>query len=508
MAMSELKQKLLLQELAEIGFKEARYIPASDKIIVKPDDNRMPYIDDEGLIWYGSEQDKFVQNTIRPLVNKVNEVMNAWENAQPMPFDDIKHFRLLTEHHNTVLAARELSEAEYGFEFVTWQYNQDRTAVGQGKYTINYDSAKDEFIKQAGLMPDAVIYKNRVSEDILERPEYSFGSMAENLDAAYKNYENKFEQASPLAKEVSGSIIPETENVIIQEQPSNLYQKLIDKIDAEMNEYTDYLMAMDKHEIIGKATDTAMREEIVWAIKNNEYDFDDDAIEHLLNYDDLLTQTAGMLKGHVLDEIATHGDVEDVIDNIIAYQYEKSGYSLDDYISVSDSSVKAVPEKGFTETETAAVETHSKTLYQRFSEKIDAEMDAFIDSCIQTGSNREIISNAYDIVVMDEAACLLQGNYDLSNADLEYLLSYDNLLEELADYWKDTVKHENETAIVMSDCLDGLLNKSGNSLDADLSGDGELNENAKKPSILADLAEKLNEVKPTDKQDRGVLEIE
>jgi hypothetical protein len=85
MAMSELKQMLLKQELAKIGFPDAVYIPESDKIKVQPDNERLPFIDDEGAIWYGTEHDNFVKDTIRPLVDRVNELTAAQEKKTAMP---------------------------------------------------------------------------------------------------------------------------------------------------------------------------------------------------------------------------------------------------------------------------------------------------------------------------------------------------------------------------------------------------------------------------------------
>jgi len=81
MPMTELKQQLLLGELAKIGFTEAYYIPESDNIKIQPDNDRMPFIRGDDMIFYGTEYDSLVQETIRPLVSKVNDMIAGREKA-------------------------------------------------------------------------------------------------------------------------------------------------------------------------------------------------------------------------------------------------------------------------------------------------------------------------------------------------------------------------------------------------------------------------------------------
>ncbi len=154
MAMSGLKQRLLKIELAKLGFWDAKYNEASGLMFVSPSDERMPTIYDSGEIHYGTEYGHLVMSEIKPLVNRVNEIIAAWEKAPAVPVEDISHFRVLSEYNNVVLAARDDSELGYGhgLYFVTWRYNYSRTGLEHGNYTENYDAAKEDFALRCGLV--------------------------------------------------------------------------------------------------------------------------------------------------------------------------------------------------------------------------------------------------------------------------------------------------------------------------------------------------------------------
>ena len=136
-AMSELKQRLLLIELAKIGFREAYYSDANGIIYTDPADKRMPKIHDNGDIVYGTEYDHLVRSEIQPIVDRVNEQIAAWEKSQPIPFKDTEKFRILSEYNNVVLAARDDGNIGHGLHFVTWAYNNERTGFDGGNYTTD-----------------------------------------------------------------------------------------------------------------------------------------------------------------------------------------------------------------------------------------------------------------------------------------------------------------------------------------------------------------------------------
>ena len=154
MAMSELKQRLLRIELARLGFREAAYDAERELFLVCPSDDRMPKIRDDGDIQYGTEFDHIVISKISPVLDRINEIVAAWERAPNLPFKDLSHFRMLNEYNGIVLAARDDSKLgyDYGMHFVTWEYTHNREGMMYGHYTNDYNAAKEDFAVRCGLI--------------------------------------------------------------------------------------------------------------------------------------------------------------------------------------------------------------------------------------------------------------------------------------------------------------------------------------------------------------------
>ena len=164
--MSELKQRLYRLELANIGFENPVYFPDVGKVRIQADNDRLPIIDNIGDIHYGTEHDQLVKTQIRPLVNKINEMTAAWENASPVPFEHLSNYRILVEHNNTALAARDDGEYKRGLHFVVWSYDADRMGFSQGYYTEDYAAAKENFALRAGLVEKEKVVTAKEAADI------------------------------------------------------------------------------------------------------------------------------------------------------------------------------------------------------------------------------------------------------------------------------------------------------------------------------------------------------
>jgi hypothetical protein len=229
MAMSEMKQKLLLHELVKLGFPGAAYMPESGIIMVQPDNDRMPVIYGNGEISYGAEHDGFASNTLKPIVAGVSESADAWDKSRAMPFDELSKFRVLAEYNGIMLAARDDTGYGRGLHFVTWQYNYDRTGLDHGHYTENYNAAKEDFAVRSGLIPDdklltpeqvsdikaAIEYRRENDGDLTYEADYSLHSVLQRLNAAYPapgDAENLSEQEyeydiTSLERDNSASVI-------------------------------------------------------------------------------------------------------------------------------------------------------------------------------------------------------------------------------------------------------------------------------------------------------------
>lgn len=163
--MTELKQRLLIQELAQAGFPNARYIPEKNRIKVEPDNSNMPEIFDNGDITYGRDFSDIIRNNIMSIVDMVNEVTTAWDKASPI--ESVPNFRALLEYNDIVLAVRDDTEKGYGMHYVTWMYNREHTAVEHGHYTTNLDTAKQDFVTRAGLLPVGKVLTPELAAEIV-----------------------------------------------------------------------------------------------------------------------------------------------------------------------------------------------------------------------------------------------------------------------------------------------------------------------------------------------------
>lgn len=154
MAMSALKQRLLKIGLANIGYRNAKYSEKENAMIANPSDEHFIKIKDDGGISYYREHDYIVFNEIKPMSDRINEIIAAWDKAPYIPIENISNFRILSEYNNIVLAARNDSEEglNHGFQFVTWKYTHDRTALEHGNYTTDYETAKEDFSSRSGLI--------------------------------------------------------------------------------------------------------------------------------------------------------------------------------------------------------------------------------------------------------------------------------------------------------------------------------------------------------------------
>jgi hypothetical protein len=153
MAMSELKQRLLIIELKKLGFTGAKYFEQKDAVITDPSADHEMGIRNDGSVFYYAEHDH-IAHDVRAIAKQVNEIVDAWEKASAVPVEDISHYRVLSEYNNIVLAARDDSEHGYGIglTFVTWRYNYDRTGLEHGNYTEDYEDAKEDFAVRCGLV--------------------------------------------------------------------------------------------------------------------------------------------------------------------------------------------------------------------------------------------------------------------------------------------------------------------------------------------------------------------
>ena len=88
---------------------------------------------------------------VEDIAAKTLEYMTAMEAAPKLKASGLDgDYRILADFGGTVLAG---SPSKYGVQFVTWDWDYDRTGVSHGHYFMeDYDGAKQDFAARSGLV--------------------------------------------------------------------------------------------------------------------------------------------------------------------------------------------------------------------------------------------------------------------------------------------------------------------------------------------------------------------
>ena len=88
---------------------------------------------------------------VEDIAAKTLEYMTAMEAAPQLKASGLDgDYRILADFGGTVLAG---TPSKYGVQFVTWDWDYDRTGVVHGHYFMeNYDAAKQDFATRSGLI--------------------------------------------------------------------------------------------------------------------------------------------------------------------------------------------------------------------------------------------------------------------------------------------------------------------------------------------------------------------
>jgi hypothetical protein len=201
--MPEMMRKLMLSELAQNGFPQAEYAPASGMIEIPIEGFERPIlITEEGYVRYMPEVSDLA-DSLKPVAEQVREMAYAWEHSREMPVGDLPEFRLLSEYNNIVLAARDDTEHGRGLHFVTWEYNYERTGMYRGHYTEDYNYAKEDFALRSGLVSEHKLVTPEQAAEIKASVEYRInkdGKLTLAVEDMLKDFAGNLDRAYPALK--------------------------------------------------------------------------------------------------------------------------------------------------------------------------------------------------------------------------------------------------------------------------------------------------------------------
>lgn len=111
------------------------------------------------------------------IVCNTAEYMRQMEQAPSLKTGGLsENYKVLADFNGTVLAG---VQGRYGMEFITWDWDHDRTGLSHGHYFIdNYEGAKRDFAIRSGLIPEQQLFTD---EQLIE----IYRCCADTLDAGF-----------------------------------------------------------------------------------------------------------------------------------------------------------------------------------------------------------------------------------------------------------------------------------------------------------------------------------
>ncbi|EPR11447.1 hypothetical protein [Ruminiclostridium papyrosolvens] len=132
----------------------------TEKICVTKDGRDMCDINCiEGTITYHHASDQEEVNSIRDLINDLQEQERNFTSADPMQVEGLKHYKVLAEYNNVILASFESEGINSSmhrvnsYQYVTWEKDNGGLGVHSGNYfSDNYTGAKENFAVRSGIL--------------------------------------------------------------------------------------------------------------------------------------------------------------------------------------------------------------------------------------------------------------------------------------------------------------------------------------------------------------------
>ena len=133
---------------------------ADDSIEISEGDKVIFRVDSKGDMLYSA--DKQFSNIVNKIYGKIENVvrntkefLKVMDNSPEQTAVDLNApYKKLLEYNDVVLAGTEHSDGS--FEFVTWDCKNN--SLDHGHYYEDYERAKEDFVKRAGLLPENQIF--------------------------------------------------------------------------------------------------------------------------------------------------------------------------------------------------------------------------------------------------------------------------------------------------------------------------------------------------------------
>ena len=158
MSISAEEKVCYLREAAIVLAKEGFQLDEvhTDRLCILLDGSPLCEVTESGGVAYRNEdidepERIAAKDKVYEIVRTTAEYMRQMETAPFLKADGLEDgYKVLADFNGTVLAG---VQSKHGVQFVTWDWDYDRTGVVHGHYFMeNYDGAKQDFATRSGLI--------------------------------------------------------------------------------------------------------------------------------------------------------------------------------------------------------------------------------------------------------------------------------------------------------------------------------------------------------------------
>ena len=172
-------------------------------------------ITDRGSVFYRREdvdtpQAEDALYRVEDIAAKTLEYMTAMEAAPQLKASGLTgDYRILADFGDAVLAG---TPSKHGAQFVTWDWDYDRTGVSHGHYfTENYDAAKQDFATRSGLIQTEQLFSPEQLTEIYRR-------CADSVDGEFFELTDKQEEVIHSVQQQIEVCVPDLNERIRQQE--------------------------------------------------------------------------------------------------------------------------------------------------------------------------------------------------------------------------------------------------------------------------------------------------
>ena len=147
---------------------------------------------------------------VEDIAARTLEYMTVMETAPQLKASGLDgDYRILADFNGTVLAG---SHSRYGVQFVTWDWDYERTGVAHGHYFMeNYNGAKQDFATRSGL-----IYKEQLFSP--EQMTEIYRCCADSVDGEFFELTDKQEEVIRSVQQQIEVCVPDLNERIRQQE--------------------------------------------------------------------------------------------------------------------------------------------------------------------------------------------------------------------------------------------------------------------------------------------------